>query len=67
MRPVTGFPIAQYERVVRLARACKSVTQSGTFNARDWELTWETQERWENPLMGWASTCVSRARRMISQ
>jgi hypothetical protein len=58
LQPLNQFTNAQYQRVVRVTRPAKSTTQSGTFNARDWEVTWETQERWENPLMGWASTYV---------
>ena len=29
--------------------------QSGDFNTRLWSLEFDTQQRWENPLMGWAS------------
>lgn len=29
--------------------------QSGSDNTLQWKLEFETQERWENPLMGWAS------------
>ena len=30
--------------------------QSGSHNTRTWRLEFENQERWENPLMGWASS-----------
>jgi hypothetical protein len=30
--------------------------QSGTQSFRIWRLEFENMERWENPLMGWAST-----------
>ena len=30
--------------------------QSGTAGVRRWRLEFETRERWENNLMGWAST-----------
>ena len=35
--------------------------QSGSFNAKEWEVSWDTQPRWENPLMGWASKYVATA------
>ena len=62
LRVLNGSLTAQYNRVVRVTRPAKSTTQSGTFNARDWEITWDTQQRWENPLMGWASTFVACVR-----
>ena len=33
--------------------------QSGTHNTKKWKVEWDTKERWENPLMGWASSSVS--------
>ena len=53
----TGMtPVQLANRVARVTRPAKTTTQSGSFNAREWEVTWDTPERWENPLMGWAST-----------
>lgn len=34
----------------------KNAMQSGTDNIGQWEMEFDTRERWENPLMGWAST-----------
>ena len=30
--------------------------QSGTNNLNSWRMEFDNRERWENPLMGWAST-----------
>lgn len=30
--------------------------QSGVNNTKKWKMEFDTRERWENPLMGWAST-----------
>ncbi|EMP42386.1 NADH dehydrogenase [ubiquinone] iron-sulfur protein 4 [Chelonia mydas] len=30
--------------------------QAGVNNTKKWKLEFDTRERWENPLMGWAST-----------
>jgi len=32
--------------------------QSGTHNTKKWKVEWDTKERWENPLIGWASSLV---------
>lgn len=32
--------------------------QSGTDNTHNWVMEFDNRERWENPLMGWSSTCV---------
>jgi hypothetical protein len=55
---LSGVPGAQWSRVARIFRPAKTTTQSGSFNAREWEISFDTQQRWQNPLMGWASTCV---------
>ena len=33
----------------------RTAMQSGTHNMRRWRVDFDTKERWENPLMGWAS------------
>ena len=43
------------ERKARIFVPAKNAMQSGTFNTRNWHLEFDTAERWENPLMGWAS------------
>jgi NADH dehydrogenase (ubiquinone) Fe-S protein 4 len=54
---VTGFPqkIAA-ERVARISVPTKNVMQSGTDTQSTWVISFDTQERWENPLMGWSSS-----------
>lgn len=54
---ITGVPEEHIKtRLVRIYRPCKNAMQSGTDNTHHWEMEFETRERWENPLMGWAST-----------
>eukprot|EP00045_Choanoeca_perplexa_P022337 m.9150 g.9150 ORF g.9150 m.9150 type:complete len:162 (+) comp9372_c0_seq1:20-505(+) len=43
------------DRVVRITVPARNVMQSGA-HKKQWVLTWDTQERWTNPLMGWGST-----------
>ncbi|KAF8765277.1 NADH dehydrogenase [ubiquinone] iron-sulfur protein 4, mitochondrial-like [Argiope bruennichi] len=55
--PVTGVPEEHIKtRLVRIFKPAKNPMQSGTYNTRKWKIEFETRERWENPLMGWAST-----------
>ena len=51
----SGIPEVQLNRVARIYVPAKNTMQSGTWNTREWRLDFETQERWENPLMGWTS------------
>ncbi|CAH3042407.1 unnamed protein product [Porites lobata] len=43
------------ERKARIFVPARTAMQSGTFNTKKWHLEFDTMERWENPLMGWAS------------
>lgn len=53
---LTGVPEEQMEkRVARIFVPARNTMQSGTDNIHHWKLEFETKERWENPLMGWAS------------
>eukprot|EP00794_Sanderia_malayensis_P009878 gene9878-10888_t len=55
--PVTGVPEELVKnRKVRIAVPARNAMQSGTYNTRNWTLSFDNQERWENPLMGWSST-----------
>ena len=56
--PLTGFPDEHMRRVVRIYSPSKNAMQSGTNAARGWRLEFDNQQRWENPLMGWASRRV---------
>uniref|UniRef100_C1C1W3 NADH dehydrogenase [ubiquinone] iron-sulfur protein 4, mitochondrial n=1 Tax=Caligus clemensi TaxID=344056 RepID=C1C1W3_CALCM len=55
---ISGTPIEDHikGRSVRVFRPAKSAMQSGTAGVRKWRLEFETRERWENNLMGWASS-----------
>eukprot|EP00096_Caligus_rogercresseyi_P010611 TRINITY_DN393_c0_g1_i1.p1 TRINITY_DN393_c0_g1~~TRINITY_DN393_c0_g1_i1.p1 ORF type:complete len:191 (+),score=67.53 TRINITY_DN393_c0_g1_i1:39-611(+) len=55
---ISGTPIEDHikGRSVRVFRPAKSAMQSGTAGVRKWRLEFETRQRWENNLMGWASS-----------
>ena len=54
---VSGVPEEHVkERFVRIFRPAKNAMQSGTAGVRRWKIEFETRERWENNLMGWASS-----------
>lgn len=44
--------------MARIFMPARNAMQSGTHNINHWQLEFDTQERWENPLMGWASRLV---------
>lgn len=53
---ISGVPEEQLKtRKVRIFSPTQNAMQSGSFNTRLWNLEYDTQDRWENPLMGWAS------------
>ncbi|XP_016936989.2 NADH dehydrogenase [ubiquinone] iron-sulfur protein 4, mitochondrial [Drosophila suzukii] len=55
--PITGVPEEHLkERRVRIHIPPKNAMQSGTDNINTWQIEFDNRERWENPLMGWAST-----------
>ncbi|VUZ41202.1 unnamed protein product [Hymenolepis diminuta] len=55
--PLSNIPVEQLEtRTVRIYMPSKSATQSGTYGSNRWRIEVNNQQRWENPLMGWAST-----------
>lgn len=56
---LSGVPSEQLKRVARIYMPARNAMQSGTNATHTWNLEFETQERWENPLMGWASRYVS--------
>lgn len=54
---VTGVPDEHVgPRRVRIFVPARNAMQSGTENTHRWQMEFDTRERWENPLMGWAST-----------
>ena len=52
---LSGIPEEQMKRVARIFVPARNAMQSGTHKTLEWKLEFENQERWENPLMGWAS------------
>lgn len=53
---LSGFLEIEQTRKVQIYIPAKNVMQSGTHGKSAWRLRWDTQERYENPLMGWASS-----------
>ncbi|OSD02407.1 hypothetical protein PYCCODRAFT_1435407 [Trametes coccinea BRFM310] len=56
---VSGAPKELRHRVVRIFQPTRSTTQSGSGKSHRWRIDWDTLPgagRWENPLMGWASS-----------
>merc|ERR1712121_470015 len=48
---VSGIPIEQIkDRKVTISLPSRNAMQSGTHNMRKWTISFDTQERWENPL-----------------
>ncbi|KAF9817279.1 hypothetical protein IEO21_03539 [Rhodonia placenta] len=56
---VSGAPGELRHRSVRIFQPTRSTTQSGTGKSHRWRIDWDILSgggRWENPLMGWASS-----------
>ncbi|KAI8986239.1 ETC complex I subunit conserved region-domain-containing protein [Trametes punicea] len=56
---VSGAPKELRHRAVRIYQPTRSTTQSGTGKSDRWRIDWDILPgagRWENPLMGWASS-----------
>jgi len=56
---MSGAPEDLRGRIVRIYKPAKSSMQSGDWASHVWRLDWDVLEkghRWENPLMGWASS-----------
>lgn len=41
---------------MRIYRPAKNAMQSGTHGIKKWRIEFESRSRWENNLMGWASS-----------
>ncbi|XP_016977223.1 NADH dehydrogenase [ubiquinone] iron-sulfur protein 4, mitochondrial [Drosophila rhopaloa] len=55
--PISGVPEEHLkERRVRIHIPPKNAMQSGTDNINTWQIEFDNRDRWENPLMGWASS-----------
>ncbi|KAL7751595.1 ndufs4 NADH dehydrogenase Fe-S protein subunit [Sorochytrium milnesiophthora] len=53
---VSGAPADLMYRKVKIYQPAKTAMQSGVDNTRLWKIDFNTMARWENPLMGWASS-----------
>ncbi|TPX34312.1 hypothetical protein SmJEL517_g03013 [Synchytrium microbalum] len=53
---VSGVPTEISHRTVRIFSPARTAMQQGTNKTDDWRIEFEVQDRWENPLMGWASS-----------
>ncbi|KAK2845508.1 hypothetical protein Q7C36_010362 [Tachysurus vachellii] len=54
---ITGVPEEHIKtRKVRIFVPTRNTMQAGVQNVKKWKMDFDTRERWENPLMGWAST-----------
>ncbi len=52
-----GVPEEQLKtRKVQIFSPAQNAMQSGSFNTKLWRIEFNTQDRWENALMGWSST-----------
>ncbi|KAJ3103414.1 hypothetical protein HDU97_010160 [Phlyctochytrium planicorne] len=53
---ISGVPPEVTRRSVRIYRPANTPTQSGSARPNHWKIDFDVKERWENPLMGWASS-----------
>uniref|UniRef100_A0A7M4G1V4 NADH dehydrogenase [ubiquinone] iron-sulfur protein 4, mitochondrial n=1 Tax=Crocodylus porosus TaxID=8502 RepID=A0A7M4G1V4_CROPO len=58
---LTGVPEEHIKtRKVQIFVPARNAMQAGVNNTKKWKMEFDTRERWENPLMGWASTNENR-------
>ncbi|KZO96970.1 hypothetical protein CALVIDRAFT_480681 [Calocera viscosa TUFC12733] len=63
---VSGVPPELQYRTVRIFQPAKNTMQSAGPGTQKWRIDWDTLPaggRWENRLMGWASSCLGLTRR----
>ncbi|RIA90401.1 NADH-ubiquinone oxidoreductase 21kDa subunit [Glomus cerebriforme] len=56
---ISGAPKEVLYRTVRIFKPTRTAMQSGEHNTKHWRINFdilESSDRWENPLMGWASS-----------
>ncbi|KAI9573645.1 Ndufs4, NADH dehydrogenase Fe-S protein 4 [Boletus coccyginus] len=56
---VSGAPTELRHRAVRIFQPTRNTMQSGSGKSERWRIDWDILQgagRWENPLMGWASS-----------
>ncbi|KAI6655902.1 hypothetical protein LOD99_1636 [Oopsacas minuta] len=56
LKELNGLPPNHVSRYVVISKPARCTMQSGTEGTHNWRIEFETQQRWENPVMGWAST-----------
>ncbi|CAH2284745.1 NADH dehydrogenase [ubiquinone] iron-sulfur 4, mitochondrial [Pelobates cultripes] len=64
---ITGVPEEHIKtRKVHIFVPARNAMQSGVQNTKKWKMEFDTRERWENPLMGWASTADPLSNMLLS-
>ncbi|KAA8592636.1 hypothetical protein FQN60_018091, partial [Etheostoma spectabile] len=64
---LTGVPEEHIKtRKVQIFVPTKTAMQSGVNSTKKWKMDFDTRERWENPLMGWASTADPLSNMVLS-
>ncbi|PWN52779.1 hypothetical protein IE53DRAFT_384757 [Violaceomyces palustris] len=56
---ISDAPAELHQRTVRIFRPTKTANSSGKAGTKSWKIDWDILQgsaRWENPLMGWASS-----------
>jgi NADH dehydrogenase (ubiquinone) Fe-S protein 4 len=56
---MTANPAELRHRMVRIYQPARNTMQSGAGKSERWRIDWDVllgAGRWENPLMGWASS-----------
>ncbi|KAJ3062313.1 hypothetical protein HDU99_005257 [Rhizoclosmatium hyalinum] len=53
---LSGAPPSLQQHAVRIFRPANTPTQNGSARANHWRIDFDTQDKWENSLMGWASS-----------
>lgn len=65
--PLTGVPEEHIKtRKVHIFVPARNAMQSGVNNTKKWKMEFDTRERWENPLMGWASSADPLSNMLLS-
>ncbi|KAG1751152.1 Ndufs4, NADH dehydrogenase Fe-S protein 4 [Suillus lakei] len=58
---ISGAPAELRHRMVRIYQPARNTMQSGAGKSERWRIDWDVllgAGRWENPLMGWASSAL---------
>ncbi|KAI8612169.1 ETC complex I subunit conserved region-domain-containing protein [Chytriomyces sp. MP71] len=53
---LSGAPASLTRHAVRIYRPANTPTQNGSARANHWRIDFDAMDRWENSLMGWASS-----------